>query len=80
MTFKLNCSYLKWYFPPIHNEYPKYTTVDAAEVCSKVIISILQFLIVNTGSRFILVSLSSTLSITLLITVLLATTIICSSL
>ena len=36
MTFKLNWSYLKWYFPAIHNEYPEYT-IDAAEVCSKVI-------------------------------------------
>ena len=40
MTFKLNWSYLKWYFPAIHNEYPKYTIV-AAKICSKAIISIL---------------------------------------
>ena len=40
MNFKLNWSYLKWYFPVIHKEYPEYT-VDAAEVCSKPIISIL---------------------------------------
>ena len=31
MTFKLNWSYLKWYFPAIHNKYPEYT-IDAAEV------------------------------------------------
>ena len=40
MTFKLNWSSLKWYFPAIDNECPEYTVV-ATEVCSKAIISIL---------------------------------------
>ena len=40
MTFKLNWSYLKWYFLAIHNEYPEYTVV-AAEIFSKAIISFL---------------------------------------
>ena len=66
MPFKLNWNYLKWYFPGIHNKYPQYA-VDAAGMPLK-FAPWGSFMFCNSlwnkESHFILVSLSSTLSIT----------------